>query len=79
MSMDVEDRRGDGEDISAPRARQAYPGRRILWILSISLVLVMGAFLLTYVMNAGRLAAANDPQADASAARTFDGPVVETK
>jgi hypothetical protein len=79
MPMDTEDRTGDGVDVSAPRARQAYPGRRILWILSISLVLVLGALFGTMALYSGQLGSANQPGADRQTARTFDGPVVEVK
>jgi hypothetical protein len=42
---------GDGVDIAAPRARQAYPGRRILWILLASLALVVIAFIIAFATN----------------------------
>jgi len=74
---EVEDRSGDGADISAPRARQAYPGRRILWILSISLVLVVSALFGAVALFSGPLASSNHPRADAAAVRGFDGPVVQ--
>jgi hypothetical protein len=74
-----ENRMGDGEDISAPRARQAYPGRRILWILSISLLLVVGALFGAVALYSGPLGRTNQPQADAASARSFDTPAVETR
>ena len=42
---------GDGVDVSAPRARGAYPGRRILWILMASLAMVVIAFLVAFATN----------------------------
>jgi hypothetical protein len=41
----------DGVDISAPRARQAYRGRRVLWILLASLALVVAAFFVAFATN----------------------------
>ncbi len=42
---------GDGVRITAPRARQAYRGRRVLWILLASLAAVIIAFLVAFVAN----------------------------
>jgi hypothetical protein len=42
---------GDGVEISAPRARQAYPGRRIMWILLASLAAVVLAFAISFAIN----------------------------
>jgi hypothetical protein len=77
-SQDSENRMGDGEVVSAPRARQAYPGRRILWILSISLVLVVGALFSAVALYSGPLGSINQPAADKAAARSFNTPAVET-
>ncbi len=40
-----------GVDITAPRARQAYKGRRILWILLASLAAVIVAFVIAFATN----------------------------
>ena len=74
-----ENRMGDGADVSAPRARGAYPGRRILWILSISLVLVAGALFGAVAIFSGPLSSTNQPAASQAAANTFDTPAVETR
>ena len=79
MPMETENRMGDGEDVSSPRARGAYPGRRILWILSISLVLVVGVLFGAVALYSGPLGAVNQPGADAATARTFNAPVLGTK
>jgi hypothetical protein len=42
---------GDGVDVSAPQARQAYRGRRVLWILIASLALVVIAFFVAFATN----------------------------
>ena len=73
-----ENRMGDGEDVSAPRARGAYPGRRILWILSISLVLVVGVLFGAVALYSGPLGSTNQPAASPAAASTFNTPAVET-
>lgn len=42
---------GDGVDISARRARGAFPGRHVLLILVASLALVVVAFLVAFATN----------------------------
>lgn len=42
---------GDGVDISAARARGAYKGRRVLWMLLVSLALVVAAFVIAFATN----------------------------
>jgi len=72
-------RMGDGEDVSAPRARGAYAGRRILWILSISMVLVVGALFGAVALYSGPLSSTNQPAASPAAASGFNTPAVETR
>jgi hypothetical protein len=45
------DEAGDGIEITAPRARQAYRGRRVLWILLASLAAVIVAFVIAFATN----------------------------
>jgi hypothetical protein len=42
---------GDGVDISARRARRAFPGRHVLLILAASMVLVIIAFLVSFATS----------------------------
>lgn len=51
----------DAFEISAPRVRQAYRGRRILWVLMASLVLVAAALFGTWAVRSGQLAGAAQP------------------
>lgn len=73
-----ENRMGDGEDVSAPRARGAYPGRRILWILSISLILGFGTLMGVMALYSGPLGSTNQPTASPTAASSFDTPANPT-
>jgi len=74
-----ENRMGDGEEVSAPRARGAYSGRRVLWILSISLILGFGALMGVMAIYSGPLGSTNQPAASPAAASSFNTPAVETK
>ena len=73
-----ENRMGDGEDVSAPRARGAYPGRRIAWILTISLILGFGALMGMVAIYSGPLSSTNQPAASRAAASSFDTPANPT-
>ena len=75
------DAAGDGVDISAPRARQAYRGRRVMWILLASLAAVVIAFLIAFVTNpttpvAGK---AGSGHVTSPAAATFNAPEPQPK
>jgi hypothetical protein len=48
-------------EISAPRARQAYRGRRVLWVLIASLSLVALALFGTWASHSGQLGGAAQP------------------
>jgi hypothetical protein len=62
-------------EITAPRARQAYRGRRTLWVLAASLCLVVAALFGTWALRSGQLAGAEQPTvSDHPTARTFEAP-----
>ena len=62
-------------EITAPRARQAYRGRRILWVLATSLCLVVAALFGTWALRSGQLAGAAQPTvSDHATARGFAAP-----
>jgi hypothetical protein len=61
--------------IDVTRARQARLGRPVFWVLLASLILIALGFFATWSWKARDLSqAANQGQAPASAARTFDAP-----
>lgn len=57
MSSDTE----EIVEITAPRARQGYRGRRILWVLAASLALVVAALFGTWAVRSNDLAGADQP------------------
>jgi hypothetical protein len=68
---------GDGEHVSVRSARQGMLGRRIFWILAVSLVLVVLAFTAAYLTSPSDTASVDGGAArttDAAAADTFDLP-----
>jgi hypothetical protein len=76
------DAAGDAETITAPRARQAYKGRRILWILLVSLAAVVIAFLIAYGTNNNQPAAAklgSGHVTNPAAAQMFHAPEPQPK
>ena len=73
------DAAGDGVDISAPRARQAYKGRRILWILLASLVAVVIAFLIAFAFNPTTPVASQGGHVTTPAAQSFNAPEPQPK
>ena len=75
------DAAGDGVDITAPRARQAYKGRRILWILLASLAAVIIAFFIAYATNPTNPVASKEGSGHVTAppAQTFNAPAPQPK
>jgi hypothetical protein len=69
---------GDGVDISARRARGAFPGKHVLAILLASLALVVIAFIVAFATNPTTPVAEKPGSAqvtDSATAQRFDTPV----
>ena len=69
---------GDGEVVGARRARQGFRDKPILWVLTISLVLVVLAFGIAFVTNNKSVSKTDDGFAattrNPAAASAFDAP-----
>jgi hypothetical protein len=64
---------GDGEEISEARAKQGLRGRHVVMILTVSLVLVVAAFVGAFLAN-GRPSFGQRETANATSAQMFNAP-----